>query len=86
MVFAHTAMIGYREKAMYLLSQRRRERKGRIIKRYCFTKKTHVTSAFSAPLRENTMLNLQHRLVFRVYEDLQHVLDQARTTQLDQTV
>ena len=39
--------------------------------------KTHVTSAFSAPLRENCMLNRQYRLVFRLYENRQQRSDQA---------
>jgi len=37
-------------------------------------------SAFSAPLRDNSMLNIQHRLVFRLYKNRQQLPDKARIT------
>jgi len=37
--------------------------------------KIHITSAFSAPLRENRMLNPRHRQVSQPGENLHHLSD-----------
>jgi len=42
--------------------------------------KIHITSAFSAPLRENRMLNLRHRQVSQPGENLQQLSDHVWTT------
>jgi len=47
-----------------------------MIQKILSLQEMHETSAFSAPLRENRMLNPQHRLVFRLYENRQQLPDQ----------
>ena len=77
MIFVRTARVGYIEKAIDVYSRRGAENAKEDILTILSVQKTHVTSAFSAPLRENSMLTLQHKLVFRVYENRQQLSDQA---------
>ena len=58
-----TARLGYIEKAINIYSRRGAGYAKEETNTLLPLQKTHVTSAFSAPLRENSMLNLQHRLV-----------------------
>jgi len=77
MIFVRTVRVGYIEKAIDIYSRRGAENAKENKLTILSLQKTHVTSAFSAPLRENCMLNRQYRLVFRLYENRQQRSDQA---------
>ena len=60
MIIFRTARVGYIEKAIDIYSRKGAENAKEGNKTILSLQQTHVSSAFSAPLRENSMLNLQH--------------------------
>ena len=68
MIFFSTAEIGYTEMATDIYSRRGAESAEMTC--YFYKDSAFYLSSFAppAPLRENRMLNLQHRLILRLYE------------------